>query len=127
MLLKLKTPYLIINFVVYAAFALAFFIMPTMLAEMIGIQFRDTGALADFRAMYGGLCLAISILILLGILKIAYQRAAVVLSILGGGALFLGRLVTLIVDGPGNLFIYVSMATEVFTVILGYALAKTQN
>lgn len=116
--------YLLMNLTVYFGFAIGFFVQPKPLAEMIGISFRSTAALADFRAMYGGLCLSIGILILSGILRPATRILAIRLSLLTAAGLFLGRLVTIIFDGPGNEYIYVNMFTEVVGVFLGWFLLR---
>ncbi|EQA44444.1 PF14248 domain protein [Leptospira broomii serovar Hurstbridge str. 5399] len=116
--------YLLLNLAVFFAFAVGFFIAPTMLADQIGFSIHSTAALADFRAMYGGLCLGIGILILLGILQTKTRIAAIQISVLTAGGLLLGRLITLILDGPGNEYIYISMLTEVFGIALGFFLLR---
>ncbi|EPG73417.1 PF14248 domain protein [Leptospira fainei serovar Hurstbridge str. BUT 6] len=116
--------YLFLNLAVYFAFAVSFFIAPTTLANQIGFSIHSTAALADFRAMYGGLCLGIGILILLGILRQKTRIAAIQISVFTAGGLLLGRLVTLLLDGSGNEYIYISMLTEVFGVALGFFLLR---
>ncbi|TGK12064.1 DUF4345 domain-containing protein [Leptospira fletcheri] len=120
----LRSAYLLMNLAVYFGFAVGFLVQPNPLAEMIGISFRSTAALADFRAMYGGLCLGIGILILSGMLRPTARIAAIQLSLLTAAGLFLGRLITIVFDGPGNEYIYISMFTEAVGVFLGWFLLR---
>lgn len=124
MISKLNVPFLALNLVIYAAFAVGFMTIPTTLGEILGIQLKHSASLADFRAMYSGLCLAISTLLIAGIVQTEYRNAALLLSIAGGSGLFVGRLVTLILDGPGNLYIHLSMLTEIFAVVAGIFLLR---
>lgn len=127
MISKLRVPFLVLNFAIYAGFGAAFFAMPVTLAQMIGIELKDTAALADLRAMYGGLCLAVSVVLAISIFRHEYRGPGLLLSVAGGAGLFLGRLITLVFDGPGNEYIYASMVTEIFAVLMGLVLLRGER
>ncbi|MBL8021299.1 MAG: DUF4345 family protein [Leptospirales bacterium] len=127
MISKLKVPYLFLNLAIYAGFAAVFLATPVRFADMIGIQLQSSAALADFRAVYGGLCLGISLVLIAGIASGGYRRGAILLATACGGGLLLGRLITLLFDGPGNLYIYVSMASEVFALGAGLVLLRAEE
>ncbi|MDV6234515.1 DUF4345 domain-containing protein [Leptospira ellisii] len=111
--------YILLNVAVYLGFGIAFILFPIRFASMIGITFEGSAALADFRAMYGGLCLGIEIVLFLGYLREEWRKFAILLSVTTAGGLLFGRLYTLFLDGPGNEYIYVSMATEIGAVAIG--------
>ncbi len=111
--------FLVMNLAVYLGFTVAFFLFPIPLATAIGFSIQSSAALADFRAMYAGLCFGVGILIFYGLSRPDFRIPAIVLSISTAGGLFLARLYTLILDGPGNEYIYLSMVTEIGSVLIG--------
>ncbi|MBM9576876.1 DUF4345 domain-containing protein [Leptospira sp. 201903070] len=119
--------FLLANIAVYEAFAIGFFLFPARLATWIGIEIRTTSALADFRAMYGGLCLGVGVFLLLGVFKKERVQAGILLSITTAGGLFLGRICTVLWDGPVNEYIYFSMSTEIVAVVIGVWILKRWN
>ncbi|MBM9500542.1 DUF4345 domain-containing protein [Leptospira sp. 201903071] len=119
--------FLLANIAVYDAFAVGFFLVPIKLASWIGIELQTTAALADFRAMYGGLCLGVGAVLVFGLFKKEWVPTGILLSITTAGGLFLGRIYTLLLDGPGNEYIYFSMTTEIVAVVLGAWLFKRWN
>lgn len=123
----IKKVYLFANLATYAGFAAAFLAAPRVLGEAIGVRFETAAALADFRAMYGGLCLGAAIVIGQGLRDRAFERPAMVLSIACAAGLLLGRVLTLATEGPGSMFIYASMASEVLAVGIGLALVKARE
>ncbi|WP_243397090.1 DUF4345 family protein [Leptospira kmetyi] len=116
--------YLVMNLIVYGGFTLGFFFIPIRLASLIGIEIRDSAALADFRAMYGGLCLGISALFVLGLFREEFKKSSVVLALTAAVGLLSGRIYTLVLDGPGNEYIYISMATEIGAILIGTWILK---
>ncbi|PJZ57803.1 DUF4345 family protein [Leptospira barantonii] len=116
--------YLALNLAVYGGFTVGFFILPVRLASLIGIEIRDSAALADFRAMYGGLCLGISAIFILGWFKEEFKKSSIVLALTAAVGLLSGRIYTLLLDGPGNEYIYISMATEIGAIVIGTWLLK---
>ncbi|TGK19697.1 DUF4345 domain-containing protein [Leptospira stimsonii] len=116
--------FLLMNIAVYDAFAIGFFLIPLKLASWIGIEIQTTAALADFRAMYGGLCFGIGIVLVLALFRKEWLSSGILLSVTTAGGLLLGRLYTILLDGPGNEYIYISMATEVGAIVIGGWLLK---
>ncbi|RHX87217.1 DUF4345 family protein [Leptospira stimsonii] len=116
--------FLLMNIAVYDAFAIGFFLIPLKLASWIGIELQTTAALADFRAMYGGLCFGIGIVLVLALFRKEWLSSGLLLSVTTAGGLLLGRLYTLLWDGPGNEYIYISMAMEIGAVLIGGWLLK---
>lgn len=126
MLLILRL-YLVANLLIFWGFTVGFFFMPVRLGEMLGITLHSTTALADFRAMYGGMCLGVGVVFLLGLLKEGWRAPAVLLAVTTAAGLLLGRTLTIVVDGPASLYIYASMAGEVGATALGIWLLKRPN
>lgn len=112
------------NLAVYGAFTIGFFLIPIRLASLIGIELKNSAALADFRAMYGGLCLGVGAILLLGFSKEEFRKSSVALAVTTAVGLLFGRIYTLVADGPGNEYIYLSMATEVWAILIGAWILK---
>ncbi|EIE02584.1 hypothetical protein LEP1GSC185_1561 [Leptospira licerasiae serovar Varillal str. VAR 010] len=111
--------FLALNLAVYAGFTVAFLLFPIPLANVIGYTIHSSAALADFRAMYSGLCFGVGLLVYYGLVKQEFRTQAILLSVASAAGLFIARLYTLFLDGPGNEYIYLSMATEIVSVFLG--------
>ncbi|TGL63266.1 DUF4345 family protein [Leptospira sarikeiensis] len=116
--------FLVLNLAVYAGFTVAFILFPIPLASAIGYTIHSSAALADFRAMYSGLCFGVGLLVYNGLVKPDFRSSAILLSVASAAGLFFARLYTLFIDGPGNEYIYLSMATEIVSVFLGVWLLK---
>ncbi|TGK07375.1 DUF4345 domain-containing protein [Leptospira semungkisensis] len=126
-LIRLVTQiFLFMNLAVYLGFTVAFFLYPIPLAEMIGFSIHSSAALADFRAMYSGLCFGVGFLIFYGLTRPDFKSPAILLSVTSAGGLFIARLYTLLLNGPGNEYIYLSMITEIGSVCIGAWLLKRQ-
>ncbi|MDP2273164.1 MAG: DUF4345 domain-containing protein [Archangium sp.] len=100
------------------------FFGPYFLAGQLDITLGSTSALADFRAMYGGLPLGIAGIIALGMKNAALRHPAVLLSTLTAGGLALGRLFTMATVGLPGPLVLVSLASEVLAVGCGIYLLK---
>lgn len=120
----IKKVYLFANFATFAGFAVAFYAAPRALGEAIGMRFENPAALADFRAMYGGLCLASAYVLGRGLRDKAHERSSIVFAVLGAAALAAGRLLTFATEGPGGPFVYASLASEVLAIGIGLALLR---
>jgi hypothetical protein len=114
--------FLLGNVVPYAAFTIGFFAIPIQLASYIGITLHSTSAIADFRAMYGGLCLAIGVILVLGVFRNSWTDKSILLAILAAAGLLFGRLITLALDGPWNMYICVSALMEIVSILGGIAI-----
>jgi hypothetical protein len=71
--------YFVVNAVLFAAFTVAAWLAPTVLAGPLEISLTTPTALADFRAVYGGLSFAIAGLSLLALRKVEFRLAQDVL------------------------------------------------
>ncbi|APR75651.1 Hypothetical protein A7982_00997 [Minicystis rosea] len=120
----LKKGFLALNLMIYASFVAAAFLAPIWLGNQLGIHLSGTTALADFRAMYGGLCLGASVIFVLGIEREDARPAAMWLATAGALGLFLGRLLTLVQAGPAGIYIYASMGSELVAVLAGAFLLR---
>ena len=109
MVLKIALYLLAVANMLYGAFALVF---PGEAAELVGFELRDNSSFGEVRALYGGLVLAIGIVIFEAMRRPAWRRLlnAVGLCFLG---LVFGRLVSLSVDGLSGY----TLATGGFEVI----------
>ena len=110
---------------VFWGFTAAFFAKPRELGEKLGIQLTNVTALADFRAMYGGMCRGVGVLFLLGMTKPEQWRVpAILLSVTTAAGLLLGRILTWALEGNPGTIIHGFMATEVFAIVVGVWLLK---
>ncbi len=117
--------YLASVLLVFWGFTVGFFGWPRQLGERLGIHLASTAAVADFRAMYGGMCLGVGILFWLGIRRPSWRVPAVLLSITTAAGLLLGRLITWGIDGDPGPIIYGFMGTEVAAIAVGVWLLKS--
>lgn len=120
----LKKGFLAINLLVYVSFVALAYLAPTWLSGRLGIHLEGTTALADFRAMYGGLTLGASVIFVLGIGREDLRPAALWLATAGALGLVLGRLLTLVQAGPAGPYIYASLASEVAAIGAGALLLR---
>lgn len=123
----LEKGFLALNLIIYAGFVAAAYLAPVWLGNQLGIHLGGTTALADFRAMYGGLPLAASVVFVLGIERDELRRAAIWLATAGALGLLVGRLLTLVQAGPAGLYIYASMGSEMVAVVAGAFLLRARS
>jgi hypothetical protein len=117
--------YLSLNLLVFWGYTVAFFVAPKRLAEGIGIALVSTTGIADFRAMYGGMCLGVGAVFALGLSRDRWRAPAVFLAGGTAGGLFLGRALTLATDGAATPYIYQAMISEVVTVAMAAWLLRS--
>ena len=103
----------------FLLYGLAFSLIP----EIMAIIVTDSGpegisALVDFRATYGGMTIAIGIA-LFYLHSIHQVRACLVIIVIVLLSMAITRLVGLLVDGSGDVFMYLYLVLE----LLGSALA----
>jgi hypothetical protein len=113
-----------VNLLVYLAYGVGFLLAPQKLAAELDITLGSATALADFRAMYGGLSLACAAFFALAIKNVSMRHSALLLAVLGAGGLMIGRLITMAFDGMPGAVIFVMLATEVFAVVGGVILLR---
>lgn len=115
----LATVLLVANLVIFAAYGVGFLIAQQALASRLDITLGSASALADFRAMYAGLCLAVATIFILGLRFAQWRRQAVVLATLGAGGLAVGRLTSIAIDGLPGPLVLAFLASELAALALG--------
>ncbi len=94
----MRTPaisiFLVINLLVYLGIALVSYASPLQVAGWVEIQLPTSMAIADFRATYGGMCLAVAVLIFQALREDAWVRPALLLIAVSCVGLPLGRVLT---------------------------------
>jgi hypothetical protein len=113
-----------VNLLVYLAYGVGFLLAPQKLAALLDITLNSPTALADFRAMYGGLGLGCAAFFALAIKNVSMRHSGLLLAVLGAAGLMIGRLFTMAVDGIPGPVIFMLLATEVFAVVGGLFLLK---
>lgn len=116
-----------VNLLVYLAYGVGFLLAPQKLAAGLDITLNSATALADFRAMYGGLSLACAGMFVLAIKNASMRHSALLLAVFGAGGLMIGRLITMAFDGMPGPVIFVMLATEAFAVVGGLFLLRRSS
>ena len=103
----------------FIAYGIVFMLAPVAMSGLVtGSAPEGVSALVDFRATYGGMTLAVGLAILY-LHRATYTRASLVLVAMLLSCMALGRVIGLVVDGSGNVLMYVYLVLE----IAGSALA----
>jgi hypothetical protein len=118
--------YLAVNATLFAAFAVGAIAMPTVLAGPLDIALPTPTALADFRAVYGGLSFGITLFSVMALKRPEFRLPVLWLLVLCMDGLILGRLVSTIVSGPGSLLVFAQLGLEVVSAAWGFALIRAQ-
>ena len=112
------------NLAVFFVFAVGFLFAPRYFAAQLDITLSSTSAVADLRAMYGGLSLGVGALFVLGLKNVAFRPAAVTLATLTSAGLALGRVITIVVDGMPGPLVLAFLASEIVSIAVGLWLLK---
>jgi Domain of unknown function (DUF4345) len=107
----------LLNAVVFLAFGAAFLLFPAALAGHVDIELSSPSALADLRAMYGGLSLAVGALFALGLRRADWLAPSVFLVALSSAGLALGRVYSIAVAGVPSALVLALLATEVVSFV----------
>jgi hypothetical protein len=102
----------LLNALVFVDFGLAFFAKPQALARLLEIELSSPTALADLRAMYGGLALAVGALLCAGSRRAEWLVPSLWLVIATSGGLALGRLYSVLASGVPSGMIFGFLASE---------------
>jgi hypothetical protein len=102
----------VVNAVVFVAFGLAFLAAPEALAATLGIELGSTTALADFRAIYGGLTLACGVLFFLSLSRAGWLPPSLFLVAASSAGLLVARIYSTLVSGVPSPIIFVFCALE---------------
>ena len=112
------------NLAVFFVFAGCFLFAPRYFAAQLDITLSSASAVADLRAMYGGLSLGVGVLYLLGLKNVAFRPAAIALATSTSAGLALGRVITIVVDGMPGPLVLAFLASEIVSVAVGMYLLK---
>lgn len=121
---KTVAPYLWINAVIFTVIGLAVMVDPSGFARGVDITAESPTAVADFRAIYGGLCWAFAAVAGVALRRPSLRGAAVLTLVLICDGLMLGRLVSWVTHGPGEAIIFVQLGVEVVSAIWGSLLLR---
>jgi hypothetical protein len=109
----------LLNALVFVDFGAAFLAKPQALAQLLDIELGSASALADMRAMYGGLPLALGILFFSALRRAAWLAPGLLLVIATSAGLALGRLYSMPASGLPAPAIFVLLASEVASLVWG--------
>ena len=104
---------ILINAFVFVDFGLAFLAVPEGLTRLLDIELHSASALADLRAVYGGLCLALGVCMLAGLRNTDWLAPTLFLVMLTSGGLAFGRVYSMLASGMPSAAILGMLATEV--------------
>lgn len=124
---KLTVPYLMLISVLFAAVGLAVLVEPTFFARQLEMTVESATAVSDFRAVYGGLCFAVTTLGVLAIRREALRAATVLAFVLVLDGLIFGRLISLATHGPGSWLINAQLALEVVGALGGALVLRASS
>jgi len=94
----------LINAVVYLGLGAGFLLFPSPLAGLFDIELRSPSALADLRAVYGGISLAVGGLFVAGLRRESWFAPSLFLAMTSAAALAFSRIYSSAVSGmPGTL------------------------
>lgn len=104
-----------LNALVFLVFGAAFLLAPEPLAQWVDIELRSASALADVRAIYGGLPLAAGILFVLGLRRPTWLEPSLFLVMTSSGALAAARIYSTAVSGVPSALVWGFLASELFS------------
>jgi hypothetical protein len=122
--MTLTRTYLSAQLVAFTGFAALGYAAPARFASALGMTLHDVTALADFSATYGGLSAGVALILLAGILRPAWERAALALAVTTSLGLFEGRVTQLVQHGAAGPYIHGSMAVELLAGVAGIWLLR---
>jgi hypothetical protein len=106
-------PLLIANLAVFVAYGIAAVLFPANLAQLAEVQLPSSSALADLRALYGGLSLAIAALFLQALRDPRWVAPAVFMAIAASLGPASVRLYSCAVSGVPNELVLGFIVTEI--------------
>jgi len=109
---------LIANAFVFAGAGTAFLLFPDAMAARVGIELRRVSGPSDVRAVFGGLEVAIALLLALAAARDARLRAGLLASASLFGGLCAGRVTSLLLDGIPEAISWVLFGAELAGLVL---------
>ncbi len=124
---RLSFIYLFLNLVVFAGYGVCAELAPAWFAHLIDISLDSRSALADFRAMYGGLPIVGAVVFVRGMFNPKWRSLAISFATLSSVCLGSSRILAAAVDGPPTPVILVMFSAELFAVIAGVCLLRLEQ
>ena len=122
--MSLQTLVIVLSAGFFACYGLAFSLSPAAMSLLVtGAEPTGASALVDFRATYGGMSLAVGITVYY-LHAIRQSHAALVVTIMVLMCMAATRTVGLMVEGSGNVLMYVYLALELLGSALAYIAMK---
>lgn len=117
-----------LNAVFFFIYGLVFMFIPeTMLYWVTESSLNTSSAMIDTRATYGGMSLAIGLLLYYFSIKEVYQQLGLVFVILIMGNMALGRGLGILIDKDANTLMWLYLIGELTTLFLSAWLLKKQR
>ena len=111
----------------FVIFGVAMSVAPQAVMASIGWQIPDGVPTTEVRAFYGGLELALGVLLLAAARNPAYRRAGLILGGVSYGLVGLTRAAGMLIDGTGGGFLWGALATELgLAALFAYAWTRTR-
>ena len=120
----------LLNALVFLGFGAGFLLLPATLAGYFDIELSSPSALADMRAMYGGLSLSMGALFVLGLRRDGWLAPTLFLVAASSAGLALGRLYSIAVAGVPSALVLALLATELVSfawALLAYRALQTSD
>lgn len=112
----------------FLVFGLAFLVRPLQTLAAAGIELQGDLAATELRAFYGGLEVALGLLLILADLRPAARRHGLILCCASYGGIGLARALGMLLAGGGTPFLWAALATEATLALLaGLALGAMQR
>ncbi len=115
----LTKAFIALNVLVFVSFGLVFIFAPVYFASTVEIELSSPTALADFRAIYGGLSLSVGLFFALGLFRPALVLPVLWLIAASSLALALSRFYSVIASGTPALPIFAFAALELVAFAIG--------
>jgi len=117
-----------LNAVFFGLYGLVFIFIPeTMLYWVAGSSLNTPSAIIDVRATYGGMSLAVALLLHYFSIKDKHQKLGLIFVILIMGNMALGRSLGILLDGDPNPIMWLYLGGELATLGLSVCLLKKQS
>jgi Domain of unknown function (DUF4345) len=116
--------FLVANAALFALFGVVAIFVPSVLATPLDLTLPSPTALADFRAVYGGISLALAALSVLALTRAELRPAVVLALTLTLDGLAFGRLMSWALSGPGSAIIFAQLGLEVVAAAWGALLLR---
>jgi hypothetical protein len=105
--------------VAFVVFGLVALLLPSALARTVEIELSSATALADFRAMYGGMSLGIGLLLIQGLRRPSWYLPSLLLLTVTCGTVATARIYSTLVSGVPSEMILAFAAIELLAFGLG--------